>query len=82
MKKAWQQLGQRLGGSPGLCRSCTHARLVTSDRSSVFLLCEAYQFNPRLAKYPALPVWACESHDVDNGRSAGQPDGSGDGLNQ
>ncbi len=80
MKQDWQRLGQRLGGSPGLCQSCTHARLITSDRNSIFLLCEAHVFNPRLAKYPALPVWTCESYDFDHGHRTGRPAQSGDSV--
>lgn len=48
--------------SPGLCASCTYARTIQNDRGSVFWLCEASKFNPRLAKYPRLPVLTCEEY--------------------
>ena len=44
----------RLSASPGLCATCEHLRLVASPRS-VFVRCA----EPRLPRYPALPVLAC-----------------------
>ncbi|HNB53065.1 MAG TPA: hypothetical protein PK530_14040, partial [Anaerolineales bacterium] len=52
--------------SPGLCASCTHARTVQNDRGSVFWLCEASKFNPRLLKYPRLPVFKCPAYQPEN----------------
>jgi hypothetical protein len=40
---------------PGLCATCTHKKLVISDRGSHFLRCT----NPHLPKYPRLPVLSC-----------------------
>ncbi len=48
--------------SPGLCAFCTHARTIQNDRASVFWLCEASKFNPRLSKYPRLPIFKCEEY--------------------
>jgi hypothetical protein len=76
MSAAWKRLLLALGGSPGLCRSCKHARLVNSDRDQVFLLCEAHSFNPRLDKYPALPVWACESYELQADQAVGRTEPS------
>jgi len=43
----------------GLCAECIHARLITSDRGSVFLLCELSKSDSRFEKYPRLPVLSC-----------------------
>ncbi len=77
MNGTWQRFQQQLGGSPGLCRSCIHARLVTSNRERLFLLCEAHRANPRLAKYPSLPVLACESYELQTRPST---EGAGENL--
>lgn len=49
------------GGPPaaGLCGACANARIVRNRRGSVFLLCRAAKSDPRLRKYPALPVLRC-----------------------
>jgi uncharacterized protein len=46
----------------GICASCIHARSVTSDRGSVFLLCELSFTDPRFQKYPKLPLRSCSGH--------------------
>jgi uncharacterized protein len=46
----------------GICASCIHARSVTSDRGSVFLLCELSFSDARFQKYPKLPVRSCSGH--------------------
>jgi hypothetical protein len=43
----------------GLCRTCAHARLITSARGSTFYLCRLSETDPRFAKYPMLPVIRC-----------------------
>jgi hypothetical protein len=71
---------------PGLCGRCTHARLVISDRGSQFWLCKAAtEANPRLRRYPPLPVLACdvfdpvEAPDPEEAGSEGSP-GGGESL--
>ena len=44
----------------GLCARCRNARTLQSARGSVFLLCQLHEHDPRFAKYPRLPVLACE----------------------
>ena len=39
-----------------------HARSVTSDRGSVFLLCELSFSDTRFQKYPKLPVRSCSGY--------------------
>lgn len=46
----------------GLCDSCVHRRVITSDRGSVFYLCELSRTDARFAKYPRLPVLKCSGH--------------------
>lgn len=48
-------------GFVGLCADCRHARTVVTPRS-VFWLCELAATDPRYAKYPRLPVLACDGH--------------------
>jgi hypothetical protein len=43
----------------GLCASCVHARLITSDKGSTFLQCSLSFSDPGFAKYPRLPVRVC-----------------------
>jgi len=43
----------------GLCAACVHARVIRSDRGSVFYLCQLSMSDPRFPKYPRLPVVAC-----------------------
>ena len=51
----------------GLCASCSHLRLVTNDRGSVFVRCAYAAQDPSFAKYPRLPVIACAQHDGASG---------------
>jgi hypothetical protein len=46
----------------GLCADCIHARRITSDRGSVFLLCELSKVDSRFEKYPRLPVLSCAGY--------------------
>jgi hypothetical protein len=43
----------------GLCATCMHARTIRSAKGSEFWLCEAAKTDPRLKKYPPLPVLRC-----------------------
>ncbi len=57
----------------GLCSQCQHARLIESNKGSVFMLCELSKTDPRFPKYPRLPVLACpgyelRAHNVSEGR--------------
>jgi hypothetical protein len=57
--------------SLGLCASCSHAKTVESDRGSKFLRCLLSDRDPAYAKYPRLPVIAC------NGWSPRDPEKAG-----
>jgi hypothetical protein len=46
----------------GLCSECEHARIIRSDRGSVFYLCRLSATDPRFAKYPHLPVLSCPGY--------------------
>jgi hypothetical protein len=52
-----------LPSKAGLCSHCVHARRISSDRGSVFLLCELSLTDRRFPKYPRLPVLACDGHE-------------------
>jgi hypothetical protein len=43
----------------GLCEHCQHVRVVESGRGSRFYMCTAAATEPRLRKYPPLPVLSC-----------------------
>jgi hypothetical protein len=43
----------------GLCATCLHSRLITSDKGSTFIFCELSRTDPRFRKYPPLPVLSC-----------------------
>jgi hypothetical protein len=47
----------------GLCASCRHVIVITSDRGSTFVQCGLAKTDPRFKKYPPLPVIACAGHD-------------------
>jgi len=46
----------------GLCSDCEHARIIRSDRGSVFYLCRLSATNPSFAKYPRLPMLSCTGY--------------------
>jgi hypothetical protein len=43
-----------------LCAECRHAETVRSARGSTFTLCRLSVRDARFARYPRLPVVACE----------------------
>jgi len=45
--------------SVGLCLDCQHGAVMRSDRGSVFYRCLLSASDPRLPKYPRLPVLSC-----------------------
>ena len=46
----------------GLCTTCRHVETIVSIRGSTFFLCQLALTDPRFAKYPTLPVLACEGY--------------------
>jgi hypothetical protein len=46
----------------GLCLTCRHARIVPTPRQS-YWLCELSFTDARFAKYPRLPVLACDGYE-------------------
>jgi hypothetical protein len=60
----------------GLCEGCRHAREIRSARGSRFVLCNLAATDPRLRRYPQLPVLEC--HGVEPSQGSGARDqGSG-----
>ena len=43
----------------GLCSICAHASVQHNRRGSAFWRCRAADTDPRLLRYPPLPVRAC-----------------------
>jgi hypothetical protein len=48
--------------SAGLCATCIHARVITSDRGSRFVMCALSKTDDRFARYPGLPVLGCRGY--------------------
>jgi hypothetical protein len=60
----------KLGAEPGLCRTCTHAKLNETRRGTVYLRCTRAEWDTALSRYPSLPVTQCGGFDR---REAGPP---------
>ena len=45
--------------SPGLCGECRHASVKETRRGTAYLRCLRATWDPRLVRYPALPVLTC-----------------------
>jgi hypothetical protein len=46
----------------GLCVECRFARVIESERGSVFYFCERSRTDPSFPKYPRLPVLRCTGY--------------------
>jgi hypothetical protein len=46
----------------GLCSDCRHARTITSDRGSTFIMCQHSAVDSTFPKYPRLPVLSCSAY--------------------
>ncbi|HEX8817507.1 MAG TPA: hypothetical protein VF753_18595 [Terriglobales bacterium] len=46
----------------GLCAKCAHARVIVSERGSVFYQCRLSATDPNFPKYPRLPVLQCPGY--------------------
>jgi hypothetical protein len=47
---------------PGLCDSCRHASVKSTRRGTSYLRCTRASWDPRLPKYPRLPVTDCAGY--------------------
>jgi hypothetical protein len=47
----------------GLCADCRFARVIRSDRGSVFFQCGKSFEDARFPKYPRLPVRQCSGYE-------------------
>jgi hypothetical protein len=47
----------------GLCASCTHHRVIASDRGSRFVQCARSRVDPRYPRYPVVPVRQCAGYE-------------------
>jgi propionyl-CoA synthetase len=56
-----------LGTEPGLCRSCTHAKLNETRRGTAYLRCTRAAWDPALLRYPRLPVTQCAGFELREG---------------
>jgi hypothetical protein len=54
-----------LGGAPGLCADCRHARVNVTRRGTAYLRCSRAGWDARLSRYPRLPVRECPGYDRD-----------------
>ncbi len=58
----------------GLCGGCTHAETLDSRTGSRFLFCGQARRDPRYAKYPPVPVFACAGFAARGAGGAGGPE--------
>lgn len=56
-------MDQRIPFAAGLCASCRHARAVSNDRGSRFVLCGRAGDDARYPRYPPLPVLSCPGYE-------------------
>ena len=73
MNEAWA----RLGGPPGLCGDCRHAKINETRRGTAYLRCLRAAWDDRLTRYPRLPVTDCvgfepEGNDERRGRAGAE----------
>jgi len=54
---------QSRAGRAGLCAQCRFMRMMKSDRSATFYLCERSATDPAFPKYPRLPVLQCAGYE-------------------
>ncbi|MFZ0290549.1 MAG: hypothetical protein WBW98_11265 [Candidatus Sulfotelmatobacter sp.] len=54
--------GNKNSPHPGLCADCVHARIIKSDRGSMFVQCQLSFTDARFEKYPRLPVVTCTGY--------------------
>lgn len=47
----------------GLCADCQCMRRIESTRGSTFYLCQRSATDPKLPKYPRLPVIQCSGYE-------------------
>jgi hypothetical protein len=55
----------KLGGAPGLCATCVHAKLNETHRGTAYLRCTRAAWDDRLPRYPRLPVRECAGYEDD-----------------
>ncbi len=58
----------------GLCARCVHATVQRNAKGREFWRCRAADDDPRLLRYPPLPVLACHA------MREGEPEVRGDGA--
>ena len=58
----------------GLCASCKHARVIRSDRGSVFYLCRRSATDPSYPQYPRLPVRSCQGYEAQDSNAVDKAD--------
>ena len=65
MRAGVVQMGEiTIGVEPvGLCASCVYARVIHSDRGSVFWQCLLSARDSHFPKYPRLPVLCCDGYE-------------------
>ena len=54
--------GQAGGSRAGLCVTCAHVRIVTTDRPARFYMCRLSFADSRFPRYPPLPVLSCPGY--------------------
>jgi hypothetical protein len=48
---------------PGQCRDCRHALVKETNKGTAYLRCGRAAWDPKLVRYPRLPVAGCEGYE-------------------
>lgn len=48
-----------MNDAAGLCGRCAHRHVIVNARGSRFYRCRRAEHDPRLVRYPRLPVTSC-----------------------
>ena len=58
---------RKLGAEPGQCATCQHAKLNETRKDTAYLRCTRAAWDPRLPRYPRLPVTDCPGFEERSG---------------
>ena len=58
-----------LAADPGCCADCVHPKLTVTRRGTAYLRCLRAEWDPRLPRYPRLPVEECPGFEPSDSQS-------------
>lgn len=66
----------KLGAPAGQCQTCAHAKLNETRKGTAYLRCTRAAWDPRLPRYPRLPVCGCPGYERRGGLAQSGSEGS------